>query len=108
MQVQDYARARGLRRLQRARTERRVDVVGVHDARLRALDRGGDLLGAKPAADEPERRVGTADRRRVALEHLDLLAQVLADQPREILDRPLLPARVAIAVVQQQDHGLQG
>jgi hypothetical protein len=33
---------------------------------------------------------------------------VLADQPPQILDRPLLAARVAIAVVQQQDHGLQG
>ena len=42
------------------------------------------------------------------LEDLDVLVEVLADQPRKILDRPLLPARMAIAVVQQEDHGLQG
>ena len=68
----------------------------------------GDLARAQAAAQQAERRVAAADVRRVALEHLDVLAQVLADQPREILDRPLLAARMAIAVMQQQDHGLQG
>ena len=41
---------------------------------------------------------------RVACEDLDVLAQLRADQPGEVLDGPFLPAGDAIAVVQEEDH----
>ena len=108
MQVQDDAGAGVARRFERLRPERRVDVVGVHDPRSGALYGVRDLLRVQAAGEQAARGLPVRDAGGVALEHLDVLVQVLADQPREILDRPLLPARVAIAVVQQQDHGLQG
>ena len=80
----------------------------VHDPGTRPAHSLADLLRPQPAAQQADRGVARGDLGRAALEHLDLLAQVLADQPLQILDRPLLPARMAIAVVQQQDHGLQG
>ena len=36
---------------------------------------------------------------------VDVLAEVLADQPREVLDGAFLPPGDAVAVVQEQDHG---
>jgi hypothetical protein len=85
-----------------------VDVVGVHDPGAGAAHGRADLFRPQPAAQQADRGVARRDLGRAALEHLDLLAKVLADQPLQILHRPLLPARMAVAVVQQQDHGLQG
>ena len=105
MEVQDDARAGLARRGESAPAERRVDVVGVHDARAGAAHRLPHLLGPEAAAQEPGRRAARRQRRGVALEHLDVLAEVLADQPREVLDGAFLPAGDAVAVVQEQDHG---
>ncbi len=105
MQVQHDARAGLPRRGEGAPAERRVDVVGVHDPGPGAADGVRHVLGGEPALQQPGRRAPVAERRGVAREHLRLLAQVLADQPREILDRALLAAREAVAVVQEEDHG---
>ena len=70
-----------LGRGERAPPVGRVDVVRVHDPCVRALDRLRDLVGVQPAADEPEGRILRPDRGRIALEDLDVLVQVLADQP---------------------------
>jgi hypothetical protein len=35
---------------------------------------------------------------------LRLLAEVLADEPQEVVDDALLAARRAVAVVQEEDH----
>ena len=104
MQVQDDAGAGLARGRERAPAERRVDVVGVHDARAGAAHRVRHLLGAEAAAQQPGGGAALRERGGVALEHLDVLAEVLADQPREVLDRALLPAGHAVAVVQEQDH----
>ena len=106
MQVQDDARAGRARGGERAPAERGVDVVGVHDAGAGAAHGGARRRsGAQPAAQHRRRgRAAAAERGRVALEHLGVLAQVLADQPREVLDRALLAAGGAVAVVQEQDH----
>ena len=64
-----------------------------------------DVLGAQPAAQQPAAaRPRARERGRVALEHLGLLAQVLADEPGVVLDRALLAAGDAVAVVQEEDH----
>jgi hypothetical protein len=104
VQVQDDARAGRARGGERAPAQRGLDVVGVHDARAGALDGVGDLGRAEPAEQQTARRVAPRERGRVALQDLGLLAQLAADQPRQVLDRPLLPAGDAIAVVQQEDH----
>jgi hypothetical protein len=41
---------------------------------------------------------------RIALKQLGLLAQVSAHQPEEVVDRLLLAAGGAIAMVQEEDH----
>ena len=82
--------------------------MGVQDARLGAADGVRDVLRRQPAAQEPGRRAAVAERGGVALEHLRVLAQVLADQPSQVGDGPLLTAREAVAVVQQQDHVARG
>ena len=106
VQVQHDARARLARRRQRAPAERRVDVVGVDHPRAGAPHRVRDLLRARARRAAARRRgAPVAEHGRVALEHLRVLAEVLADQPREVLDGPLLAAGQAVAVVQQQDHG---
>ncbi len=105
VQVQDDARARGARRRQRAPAERRVDVVRVDDARAGAPHGRRDLVRVQPAAQHPRRRASAAERGGVALEQLDVLAQVLAHEPREVLDHALLAAGRAVAVVQDEDHG---
>ena len=105
MQVQDDARARRARRGQRAPAERRVEVVGVDDARAGAPHGGGDLVRvASPPRSRPRPRAPRPSAARVALEQLDLLAEVLAHEPGEVLDRALLAAGRAVAVVQEEDH----
>ena len=75
------------------------------DARAGAAHRGGDVVGRQAAAQQRDRRARAPQRRAVALEQLGLLAEVLAQQPQEVLDRALLAARDAVAVVQEEDHG---
>ncbi len=104
VQVQHDPRAGGARRGERAPAERRLHVVRVHDARAGAANGSGDVVGCEPAAQQPERGARAAQRRRVALQHLRFLAELRADQPREVLDRPLLPAGHAVAVVEQEDQ----
>ena len=110
MQVQHdpRARPRAPRRARASRTSASMLCACTTRAPVRRTA-SATSLGAQPAARAaraPPSRGPTVGR--IALEHLDVLAQVLADQPREILDRPLLAARVAVAVVEQQDHGRQG
>ena len=104
MQVQHDPGARRAGRGERAPAERRVDVVGVDDARAGPPHRGRDLPRLQAAREQARRGLGTADRGRVALEDLDLLAEVLADEPGELLDDALLAAGHAVAVVQEEDH----
>ena len=103
MQVQHDARARLARGRQRAPAERRPDVVGVHDARAAAPHRAADAAGRSPPPSSPAAAV-PGQRLRVALEHGRRLAELGPDQPREVLDRALLPAGRAVAVVQEQDQ----
>ena len=88
-----------------APAERRVDVVGVHDPRSSAAHRLPHLLGPDAAAQQPGGGAAVGERGGVALEHLDVLAEVLTNQPREVFDRAFLPAWVAVAVVQKKNHG---
>ena len=60
--------------------------------------------GASPPRSRPRAASRGGEPRGVACEDLDVLAQLGADQPREVLDGPFLPAGDAIAVVQQEDH----
>ena len=87
MQVQDDARALGAGRRERAPAERGHEVVGVHDARAGAADRGGDLLGGQPAAQQAGGGARAAELGAVALEQLDVLAEVLAREPGEVARR---------------------
>ena len=105
MEVQHDARPGLAGGGERAPAERRVDVVGVHDAGAGAAHGLADLLGGEPAPQQPLGRVALGERGGVALQHLDLLAEVLADQPRHVLDGALFASGHAVAVVQQQDHG---
>ena len=57
MQVQDDPRAGRARRGERAPAQRRLDVVGVDDARAGALDGVGDLGRAEAAEQQPAGRV---------------------------------------------------
>ena len=63
-----------------------------------------NLLRREAAAEQPGRRAGAADRGAVAGHGLRVLAEALAHEPQQILDRPLLAARRPVAVVQEQDH----
>ena len=105
MQVQHDARARRPRGGQRAPAEGRVDVVRADDARAGAAHGGGDVVGLQAAAQQRHGRARAPQRGAVALEQLDLLAQVLAQQPLQVLDGALLAARDPVAVVQEEDHG---
>ena len=108
MQVQHHARAGLARRRQRPPAEPRQNVVGVHDPRAAAPHRVGDRGRPQPAAQHARRRPRRAESLRVALQHGRLLAELGADQPREVLDRALLAAGRAVAVVQEQDQWLTG
>ena len=90
--MQHDARARIARRRQRAPAERRLDVVRVHDARAGAPHRRGHLVRREAAAQQPERRPAAPERRRVALQDLDLLAE-LGRGSATRGPRPLAPPR---------------
>ena len=105
MEVQHDARAGLARRGERAPAERRVDVVGVDDAGAGAPDRLAHLLGARARRAAAPRRPGAgraSDESRSSTSTSS--AEMLADQPREVLDGALLATGHAVAVVQQQDH----
>ena len=104
MQVKDDARARRARRGQRTPAEGGQHVVGVDHARARAPDRGGDVVGVEPAAEQARRRPPAAERGGVAGDHLRVLAEPLADEPDEVVDRALLAAGRAVSVVEEEDH----
>ena len=76
----------------------------VDHARIGAAHGVGDVVGRQAALQQPPHGAAAPERGGVALEHLDVLVEVLADQPREIGHRPLLAAGQAVAVVQEQDH----
>jgi hypothetical protein len=105
VQVQDDPRALSAGRGQRARAERRVEVVRVDDACARAPNRTHHRIGVVAAAQQMSCGRRGRGRPRVALEHLDRLAEVLAHEPGEVADRALLPALGAVAVVDEEDHG---
>ena len=75
-------------------------------ARPRAAHRGGHVVGGEAAAQERHRRARAAQRGAVARQQLGLLAEVLAREPQEVVDRALLAPRDAVAVVQEEDHGV--
>ena len=104
VQREDRPRARRRARPQRAPAERGLHVVRVDDARAGAPDRRADLLGVEPAAQQTARGGAPRERRAAALEHLDVLAERLRQQRREVLDDPLLAPERAVAVVEQEDH----
>ena len=60
--------------------------------------------GCRPPASIPAAAFAAAERGGVALEDLGVLAEVLAHEPREVLDDAFLPAGHAVAVVQEEDH----
>ena len=65
-----------------------------------------DVVGREAAAQQRRAAAARATQRgRVALEQLDVLAELLAHQPAQVLDRPLLAAGGPVAVVQEEDHG---
>ena len=104
MQVQDGAGAGLAGGGERAPAERRVEVVGVHDARAAAAHGVADLLRRQPAAQQAGRGARATELRAVAREQLRLLAEVLAHEPLEVGDDALLAAGRAVAVVQEEDH----
>ena len=79
----------------------------MNHARAGAPDCLRDLLRPQAAAQHPAGGARTAQRRRVAREHLDLLAEMLANEPGEVLDGALLAAAGAVSIVQEQDHAPQ-
>src|SRR5204863_5361755 len=104
VQVQHRACADVAGGVERARPEARVQVVRVDDARTRAPDRDGDVLGVEAAAQQPARGPCATELRGVALEQLGLLAELLAHERHQLLNGPLLAAWRAVAVVEKQDQ----
>ena len=104
VQVQHHPRSGLARRGEGAPAERGVEVVGVHDARTGAADRPRHLVGVEATAHEARGRARPADPGRIALQQLGILAQLVAHEPEEIVDRLLLAAGGSIAMVQEEDH----
>jgi len=78
--------------------------VGVDDPRARAPHGLRDLVRAQAPGEHPGRGARPPERGGVTLEDLRVLAEPLADEPREVLDDALLTAGHAVAVVQEEDH----
>jgi hypothetical protein len=76
----------------------------VDDARIRALDGLGDVVGIEPAAEQRAGSAGAAELRGVALEQLGLLAEFLAHERHQLVDGALLAAGRAVAVVEKEDQ----
>jgi hypothetical protein len=81
-----------------------MEVVGVQYAGPGPADRSSDLRGIEAPTQKADRSAPATDRPRVPVEQLCLLAQVLPDEPQQILDRALLAAGRAVAVVQDKNH----
>ncbi len=77
----------------------------VDDAGARAPDGVGDVPGRGAARQEVPGHGAARAAEGVALQQLDLLAEVLAHEPGEVGHRALLAALGAVAVVQEEDHG---
>jgi hypothetical protein len=88
-----------------ARAERRIEVVRVNDARSTQPNRLDHLLRVQPSSQQSQSGTDGPLLRGVAREQLGGLANVLANEPHQILDDPLLATRRSIAVVEEQDHG---
>jgi hypothetical protein len=106
VQVDDHPRAGRARRGERAPAERGQQVVRVDDPRAGPPDRRGDVVRLEPAAEHPDRRAAAAERRGVARQQLRVLTELLAHEPQEVVDRALLSPGRAVAVVQEEDHGV--
>ena len=107
VEVQDDLRARLARRGERAPAELGQEVVRVDDAGVRPPHGRGDLVGIEPAAQQPGRGAPPPGGRGVPREHLGVLPQVLAHEPDEVVDGPLLAPGRAVAVVEEEDHDLR-
>ncbi|HEX3874563.1 MAG TPA: hypothetical protein VHW26_10495, partial [Solirubrobacteraceae bacterium] len=88
---------------QRPPAERRVQVVRVNDPRAGPPDGPTDLLGIEPAAEHSRGGGRPAEPGRVAIEQLGVLAELVADQPEQVLDRLLLAAERPVPVVQEEN-----
>jgi hypothetical protein len=106
VQVHHDPGARAASGLQGVGAEQRIDVVGVHDLRLVAFYGGADIRRCLTARQHCERRADAPaparERSARTLEELRPVA-VRAQQRRHLGDRPLLAARLAVAVVHEQD-----
>ena len=105
VQVQHHARAGGACRRQGAPAERGVEVVGVDDARPGPAHGPADVLGIKASTQQARGRTRVSQAGGVACQELGVFPQTRAHQPHEIVDRLLLAAGGAIAMVQKEDHG---
>ena len=76
----------------------------MHHARAAQPHGTADVSRLDAAAQQPQSRLRAGQGPRAALEQLRVLAHVLAHKPHQILHDPLLSARGAVAVVQEQDH----
>ena len=74
------------------------------DARAAAAHGVGDLVRLEAAAQQPGRGARPPEPAAVAREQLGVLAELLADEPQQVVDDALLAARRAVAVVQEEDH----
>src|SRR5205085_4976992 len=101
VQVQDDAGARLPGSCERTPPEGWVEVVRVHHAGARATDRVVNVVRAKPAAQKAGCGSAPSHQRRVTLQQLGFFSEVLADQPHQVGNGPLLPARRAIAAVKK-------
>jgi hypothetical protein len=107
VKVKDDPRACVSGRLESPPAQRRGGVVGVDDPCSRFGYGLRDLFGVQAAREQTGRGLFLAEARRVPLQHFDVLVEVFADQPPEVLDRSLLAAHVAVAVVEEEDHAAQ-
>jgi hypothetical protein len=76
----------------------------VDHARPAEANRLRHFLRMQPSAQQSKRGPAGTQSGRVALQELRGLAEVLSDEPHQVLHHPLLPTSCAIAVVQEQDH----
>jgi hypothetical protein len=105
MQVQHHPCAGGSRSGQRSPAEGRIEVMSVYDTRSSEPNRFAHVPRVQPSPQQSESGTSATELGRVAREQLGGLAQVLADEPHQVLHHPLLAARRSVAVVEEQDHG---
>ena len=104
VQVQHHPRPRLTSRRQRPPAEARLQVVSVDQPGARPPHGVRDLPRGLAAAQQPQRRLRPPGRRRVAGQQLGALAEVLTDEPQQILHHALLATGGAVAVMEEQDH----